>query len=591
MTSADQTRPDVRLVTDAAALVEAVRELRSAPVIGLDCETTGLDPHGDRLRLIQLAARGCVCLVDCFRVRPCELARLFQGPGAPLIVAHNAKFDLQFLMAAGLPVPPRLFDTMLAAQILAAGTPEARQVSLADVAARYLGETVDKSEQTSDWSGELTAGQLEYAAHDAAILLRLYDALREELRTARLGNTAGLENRALPAVAWMEHTGIGFDAERWLELGLAAERRRDELARELTATAGAEDLFGNSTVNWASPEQVAEVLRRRGHEVTSTDEATLRSIQDREPLVPLILAYREASKRVGTYGERWAEHVHARTGRIHASWRQIGAASGRMACTRPNLQNLPRDPAYRSCFRPGAGRVFVKADYSQIELRIAAEIAKDRRMIEAFQRGEDLHTLTARLVLGREAVTPEDRQAAKALNFGLLYGMGVQRFRDYAELHYGVQLSLEEAAELRRAWFRTYPGVRRWHRAQPDGEAETRTLGGRKRIGVKSFTEKLNTPVQGTGADGLKAALALLWTTRDRCPSAVPVLVVHDEIVLECDVAEAEQAAVWLSECMRQGMAQFLRRVPVDVETKIIADYGGTPATVEPEPDLESAPF
>jgi DNA polymerase-1 len=218
--------------------------------------------------------------------------------------------------------------------------------------------------------------------------------------------------------------------------------------------------------------------------------------------------------------------------------------------------------------------VLVKADYSQIELRIAAQITGDPRMVRAFQAGLDLHELTARLVLNcTEEVSKEIRQRAKALNFGLLYGMGAETFQRYAFENYGVQLTPVEAQQLRSRWFYTFPRIRLWHLWQPKGSTETRTLAGRRRLNLERFTEKLNTPVQGTGADGLKNALALLWETRHRCPSARLVLVVHDEIVVECDEQEAEPARQWLVESMQKGMSEFLRHVPVEVEAKVCRDW------------------
>ena len=200
-------------------------------------------------------------------------------------------------------------------------------------------------------------------------------------------------------------------------------------------------------------------------------------------------------------------------------------------------------------------------------------------MLAAYRAGEDLHTLTAAAVLGRSngTVRPEDRQAAKALNFGLLYGMGAERLREHAATNYGVQLSDDEAVRFRERFFQTYPGLRRWHRSHSEGLLDTRTLAGRRRRRVSKFTEKLNTPIQGTGADGLKVALALLWETRGRCPSAAPVLVVHDEIVVECDATEAGRAEEWVRECMTKGMAGLLHEVPVVVETKVARDWSGTP--------------
>src|SRR5262249_20271464 len=149
-----------------------------------------------------------------------------------------------------------------------------------------------------------------------------------------------------------------------------------------------------------------------------------------------------------------------------------------------------------------------------------------------------------------------------------LYGMGAKGFRVYARSNYGVELSLDEAERYRRAFFDAYPGLRRWHRSMPEGETETRTLAGRRRAGVRRVTEKLNTPVQGTGADGLKEALALLWERRAEVPGAFPVLAVHDEIVIECGIDQADQVAAWLKQAMLDGMAPMVEPVPVEVEVK-----------------------
>jgi DNA polymerase-1 len=569
-----------RLVQDTQAVMEALPQLRTAPVIGLDTETTGLDPFTDRLRLVQLAVPdGPVYLIDCFAVDPRLLAPLFAAPDGPTFVGHNLAFDLRFLIQAGLPVPPgrRLFDTMLATQVL---DETGRQPSLAEIVRRFLDRDLPKALQTADWGGPLSPTMLDYAARDAAVLLPLFAVLTSELETAGLLRVLKLESRALPAVVWLAHAGAPFDSDAWRAVSDAAYAEQLELAEELAALAtdllGPNTLFGH-TVNWDSAPQVLAILKHAGLDVADTREETLARYRE-HPLVAKLLAYREAAKRAGTYGLDWLRFVHPLTGRIHADWRQIGAASGRMACTRPNLQNIPRDPRYRACFRPGEGRLLVKADYSQIELRIAAELAGDARMLAAFAAGEDLHTVTASLVLGKapDAVTKEDRQLAKAVNFGLLYGMGPAAFADYARTAYGLTLTTDEAKTLRDRFFAAYPGLKRWHRSQPDGAVAVRTASGRRRV-VERFTEKLNTPVQGTGADGLKLALALLWETRHQCPSAVPVLAVHDEVVIECDADEAERARDWLVDCMQRGMQQFLRRVPVAVEALICRDWSGTP--------------
>jgi DNA polymerase I len=153
--------------------------------------------------------------------------------------------------------------------------------------------------------------------------------------------------------------------------------------------------------------------------------------------------------------------------------------------------------------------------------------------------------------------------------------MGAKSLAAYAAANFGVALTEGQAAAHREMFFRTYPGLRAWHRGVADGPVETRTLGGRRRVGVGAFTEKLNTPVQGTGADGLKRALALLWERRAACPDAVPVLLVHDEVVVECDAARAEDAAVWVRDAMRDGMAPLIDPVPVEVEVTAGRTWGG----------------
>jgi len=175
-----------------------------------------------------------------------------------------------------------------------------------------------------------------------------------------------------------------------------------------------------------------------------------------------------------------------------------------MACDHPNLQNIPRSGPLRSYIRAPEGRVFVIADYSQIEFRIAAKVSGDTEMISAYAEGRDLHVLTAQSLTGRKEISTDDRKLAKAVNFGLLYGMGAKGLRSYALRSYGVEMSLEQATLYRKRFFETYPGLKRRHdserRTWLRGETETRTLTGRRRTNVQKLTDRLNAPVQGTGA-------------------------------------------------------------------------------------------
>src|SRR5215207_9082218 len=203
-------------------------------------------------------------------------------------------------------------------------------------------------------------------------------------------------------------------------------------------------------------------------------------------------------------------------------------------------------------------------------------------MPSAYAEGRDLHTLTARDLTSCEDVSKDERKLAKAVNFGLLYGMGATGLQSYALKSYGVEMRSQEASLYRRRFFETYPGLRGWHererRAWLRGETETRTLTGRCRMDVQKLTDRLNAPVQGSGADGLKLALALLWEGRGECPGAVPVLVCHDEVVVECNAEQAADTEAWLKKAMSEGMEAILDStdevdVPVEFEARIARSW------------------
>jgi DNA polymerase I-like protein with 3'-5' exonuclease and polymerase domains len=563
-----------RLVRQSDELPSVAAAADGTAMIGLDLETTGLNPRADRVRLLSLAVDtidgGTFCyLVDCFAVDPSPLWDALAGKE---LVLHNAAFDLAFMARLGFTPTGKVRDTMLLAQLLTAGT--LARVTLAACCQRWLQRTLDKAEQKSDWSGELSDDQLAYAARDVEVLVPLLKVLAAKIKEAGLVEAAKIEHRCLPVIVWMGSQGVALDRDAWQSLAHAAGEEADRLRQELHEAAPHKpgELF--SRWNWDSPQQAQQALELAGCKVKDTADETLAAID--HPLAQLLRGYRLARKRSNSYGTDWLAHVAA-DGRIYPSWRQIGAAPGRMSCSDPNMQQLPRG-AYRSCIVAPPGRILVKADFSQIELRIAAKVSGDKALLEAYQRGDDLHTRTARNVLGIEDVTKQHRQLAKALNFGLLYGMGGKGFQRYAKSQYGLELTEGDAGRYRDAFFKTYPGLATWHRrVRATKVTETRTLVGRRRLltGKTPDTHRLNTPVQGTGADGLKLALALLWERRDQAPGAFPVLAVHDEIVVEAPADQAEATASWLKTAMRDTMAPLIAPVPVEVEVNIAPTWGG----------------
>jgi DNA polymerase-1 len=538
----------------------------SGETLALDLETTGLDPRGDRIRLVSLADEaGQVWLVDAFHVDVSKIFPLLRGR---TMVAHNAAFDLGFLWEVGFRPSNSVVDTMILSRVLYAGEDDVpplkkKQTShaLEAVAKREIGIVLDKSEQTADWSKPLSLSMLAYAAEDARVLHRVLEPLETKIGVAGLSDTAALEVRVLPAILWLRSSGVPIDEEAWR---VAAQRNKQKAEEALSRLKHVAD------INWNSWQQVIRTFSDICIELPNTKEETLEGVD--HPLAKDLLDHRRFGKLANTYGEGWLEHVSA--GRVYADWIQAGPATGRMACRNPNLQNIPRGSALRGCFRAPPGRKLVIADYSQIELRIAAKVSADEAMLRAYASSEDLHTKTAQSVTGKEDITKEDRTLAKALNFGLLYGMGEMGFRKRAEHEYGIRMSLEEAGNYRRAFFKTYVGLKRWHASVTHEETnEARTLVGRRRCALSSFREALNHPIQGTAADGQKLALALLWERRHECPHAFPVLVVHDEIVIECDEDETEEAREWLMSAMVDGMNAVVNAseplVPIEIEAVI----------------------
>lgn len=570
------------LISTSEDLREVLEGFGISGNLAIDLETTSkfpeapgkadaLSPRRGRIRLVSLASDGAPGIVfDAWAIPDWREILKPVLDDALFVIAHNLKFELSFLAAEGFPIPEdyRLFDTMIAVQLLEAsgGPGPDHPAGLGPVAKRYLDLDLDKSNQTSDWGSPVLApDQIEYSRKDAEVLIPLFNRLIGDLAEAELTNALRIEMKALPAFVWMEAEGVPVDPGRWMTQTGAALIRKSQALDSLRP-------FGHADKAWDSPAQVLEILRSRGHQIESADEDSLAALDD--PMAAAILEYRGQAKSVSTYGPAWlVKHVDPETLRIYPEYGQV-LQSGRTSGHNPNFQNLPRGKAYRRAFRASPGHKLVVADYSQIELRIAAEFAPEPRLIEGYQKGIDAHTLTASLILGKplDSVSKDDRQIAKSLNFGLLYGMGKDRLADYVKNNYGVELTQDEALDFRSRWFVAYPGFREWHRVYPRPTGmETRTLADRRRLNVTSFSEQLNSPIQGTGADILKLALGLLWERRK--PGIRLIGEVHDEILLEAPEDQAEEAAWWLAETMEEAGASILELVKAEAEAKIVDDW------------------
>lgn len=478
-----------------------------------------------------------------------------------LKVFHNALFDVPVLVKSGINVS-NYTDTMVLAQVL--HNRVAQENSLAELAWRYLGVTLNKALQAEDnWEGVLTEAHYEYSRQDAEVTYCLYHVLTDRLEDRYLEGVARREIAALPAAVHLQMAGIPFDYEGWkAELhGLEAE----QLA--LQGTIGLE--LGRGDINLRSHQQLKEALLQLSIPVQGTADEELAKHEGAHPVITKLRRYKKIQKTLSAYGEKLRQRI-GQDGRIRGRWRLIGANTSRMACNQPNLQGLPS--IAKPYVRAPAGRTLVIADYSQIELRVIAQLANEERMIESFRSGEDLHYKTASLILGKpvEEVTPEERKIAKTTNFGLLYGMQAYGLMKRIQTQCGIDISLEMATTFRNGYFSSYPAILRFqdHVLQAD---RLETLGGRYWCSghadlKKGAIQRLNYPVQATAAEGFKEALALLI---ERLPSGwLLIAAVHDELVLEVPEEQTEDAAVFLADVMTEGMSRLIDKVPIQVDVR-----------------------
>lgn len=614
---------EYKLVENAEEAAAACERLARHAEVGFDTETTSLSPFGGRIRLVQLAAPGepvYVFDLDRFTGDGDDDARRERARGAeslaplrrllaatlPVKVAHNAKFDAKWVshyldVELGGDFDSRaenrdaverggLFDTLLASQLVSAGEQEDRH-SLASVSERYLNQPVDKTQQVSNWAGELSAAQLEYAARDAQLMLPLRAKLVEALRANALTRTAQLEFECVAPLAAMELAGVHLDEPCWRAKLKEIEGQRNELhgllQDELAEEPAQQSLFGpqRADINLDSHVQLTRALTRVLPDPSRIPDSTrnwkLEPLALEFPVVRRILDYRTLQKTL-KFGETLLASINPRTRRIHTHFHQIGAPTGRMSSTDPNVQQIPHAFDMRRCFRAPAGRKLVVADYSQIELRILADFTGDPGFVEAFRSGADLHRTTAAQVFGVKAedVTKVQRDFAKRLNFGVVYGIGARRFA----LLTGLKET--ESEDLLKRYFATYRDLDAWLREAGfkavRERTAPRTVAGRlfrfnfdpedKQAASLAQRNGKNSPIQGSSADIIKRALRLLHDHL-KATDAQVVNVVHDEIVVECPAGGAEAVSGVVEKAMCAAGEEFVKSVPIKVEVSVCDEW------------------
>jgi DNA polymerase-1 len=605
--------PTRTIIVDTPQALEALsRRLAAAPRIAFDTETTSTDQMRADLVGISLAVEpgeGYYIPVGHQAPPGAQLAleTVLQALRGPLTdpaiekVGHNLKYDFILLARNGLRATPLRFDTMIAEWL---SNPNSRNLGLKSLAwIRLNVQMTEIEELLGKGKSQITMDRVPieqaaaYAAADADLSLRLAPVLQAELeagQAVRLFND--LEMPLVSVLAEMEMIGISLDTPYLGEMGAVLSRQMAQL-EELVYQAVGEPFNLNST------QQLSQALFDRlglkppggtrrtasGHYSTSAD--VLEALSGSHPVVDRILEYRELSKLKSTYVDALPLQVNPHTGRVHTSYNQTGSVTGRIASSDPNLQNIPirseLGRQVRRAFVAAPGNLLLAVDYSQVELRIAAHMSQDEAMLAAFRQQVDIHAATAAAVYGvpLEKVTKEMRRHAKAINFGLIYGMSAFGLTRSSEL------TLAEAEDFVEAYFRQFPGVKRYLdgiRRQAARQGYVETLLGRRRYfpGLMSPAnyamrnreerEAINAPIQGTAADIIKLAmLRLPGALAQAGLSGRMLLQVHDELVLECPAAELPATARLVQQVMQQAY-------PLDAPLDTEARFGPNWDTMQP---------
>jgi DNA polymerase I len=597
---------EAKVLDDPADLPALVARLRAAPLVALDTETTSLEAHDAELVGLSLAASPTEAWYLPFGHRPAggelaapepvrnlppigdfamaPLVALLQDPDVPK-AGHNIKYDWQVLRRAGVELAGVAFDSMLASFVL---DPGRRSHAIDTLCLEHFGramqtyaDVVGKGKAQVPFAEVPVATAAAYCGADSAIVLSLHDYLVPAVRDIQMQPLlTDIELPLVRVLTDMEWEGISIDREVFARLNaeLGADLRR--LESEIAAVAG-------EALNINSPRQLATVLfekqqlqvLKRTKSGPSTDADVLEQLAAMGHALPqLILDYRELQKLKSTYVDTLPARVNRRTGRIHTSFNQTGAATGRLSSSEPNLQNIPirtpRGEEIRKGFVPRAGWSFLVADYSQIELRLMAHLSGDPGFIDAFHQGGDIHRQTAALIFGVpvEQVSPDMRARAKTINFATIYGQG-----PFA-LSRQLGISQEDARTFIARYFERFAGVRVFldrqiRLAREQGYVET--LFKRRRyipeikdrnFNMRAYGERnaQNSPLQGSAADLIKLAMIRIHSAiRERGLRSRMLLQVHDELVFEVPPEELETMRALVKDRMEQVVEL---RVPLVVD-------------------------
>jgi DNA polymerase-1 len=595
------------IVDTSEKLQALIKKLNAADMIAFDTETTDTDVMRAKLVGISLAIspdRGYYIPVGHQKGQQLPVEDVFQALEAPMTdpnigkAGHNLKYDYLVLKRAGLTVSPLRFDTMIAEWLI---NPASRNLGLKNLAWVRLGYEMTHIEALiGKGRGQKTMDQVAiedaagYAAADAAICLRLIPQLLEELQSQHAeAMFETMEMPLIPVLAAMEAAGVLLDKEFFTAFSHELESRLAEIEADIQDEVGHE-------FNLNSTQQLSQALfetlgleppdrtRKTSSGYYSTAASVLEGMVGQHTVIDWVLEYRELEKLRSTYVDSLPQQINPETGRVHTSFNQTGTVTGRIASSDPNLQNIPTRTEIgrrvRNGFIAQDGWKLLAVDYSQIELRIVAHMSKDEAMLAAFRAGQDIHATTAAAVNGinLEDVTPQMRRHAKAINFGLIYGMSAYGLTNATDL------TLAESENFIEAYFKEFPGVKRYLddiREDVAKKGYVETLFGRRRyfpnlqegasynIRQREEREAINAPIQGTAADIIKKAMLQLPGEIEKADlNAQMLLQVHDELIFEVPETELDATTSLVQEVMENA---YKLSIPLETEAKAGKSWGG----------------
>jgi DNA polymerase-1 len=565
-------------------LVRKITEVKlpdDPQIIFFDIETSGpgkrgaLDPQKNKIELIQLNINGDIILCTPRGCSSDDLTIFAKDLFRHYIVGHNLLFDNSTFYRKTGKLPTYVFDTLQAEILINMATKGRNYHSVFKntgygfVTKKYCNIRLDKSNQTSDWSSNWTKSQLRYAKKDVEYLpeilqsqIKQLNEIDSSLAEDKFGvknAIARLEMKCLLSLFKLRVNGIPVNRP------FIEKRRYDSYIEENQIKKKLQNLFP-FVDNYNSGPQMLAACERKGISMPNYQRTTISKYADQYEEVAIIEKFKKATQ-IQKNLKKYKGDI------VYPEWVLIGSPPGRMATKKPPVQNIPR--AIKEDFYDPRINL-IRADYPAIELRICAQYVGEKSMIEAFNQDKDLHKLTASLVVGKpvEKITKEERQLAKAMNYGLIYGMGAKRFMLNSKDMFGLKMTLEEAMKYKESFYRAYPKIHQWHNAVGrellNGGITVKTLMGRKIwYPEDDYNNALNAPIQGTGADIFKLAVTALEKELEQFSTAKILTLIHDEIIVDAGEENLEK----VGESLKYAMEKAAKILMPDIITPIDVEY------------------